>query len=70
MHGNGIRTPEIAARCFVAEMTVVNTTREARSRLGAKTITQAVATSIALELLALDHLGHVSVPEQQQLVAA
>lgn len=57
LSARGMQRPEIAACCFVAVSTVKQTLDEARDRLGARTLPQAVAIAIAFELLAVDGAG-------------
>lgn len=60
----GMQFPDIAVLCFVRPNTVQQTLDEARRRLGAKTLPQAVAIAISSDLLVLGMDGIASVPAE------
>jgi DNA-binding NarL/FixJ family response regulator len=63
LRATGKTNRKIAQECFVIEQTVHKTLEAARERLGAKNTLHAVVLAIALEILALDSDGVVTVPE-------
>jgi DNA-binding CsgD family transcriptional regulator len=61
LFGNGLRGPEIAAKCFITIRTVEHTIQNARKNR-AETTVQLLCMAIADEQLILDHDGAVRVP--------
>lgn len=62
---NGDGRTDVARSFCLSEFTVDNALKEARVRLEASSLMQAIFIAIALELLVLDHEGKVSVSSDE-----
>ena len=64
LSAQGMRYSQIAAICFVQPDTVTKALDGARERLGARTLPQAVAIAITMDLLVLGANGIASAPNE------
>ncbi len=54
LSAQGLKSSEIADKCFVAEVTVWGTLEDARLRIGARTNEQALAMAVSLGMIVIE----------------